>query len=766
VRLRSVEGLQGVRATRLSLALRFGPPGHDGSEVDKSKDCSVKCFVELLQQRPGLWLPEPAGDGCVMHVVLPPLLLQRAALGGIFCRLKVLLPGRITPSSLCTSLGVSVPLELTAVPLMGSKGGAAVGTATLSIGRLLSLDTQVQAARYLVGQVFSELQRPRASPGPGAAQHILLSLGPSCGWSPGAGLDRMLATTMDDIGRGILRLAVDNGHSECIKPLVRVACDLRALCTEDLRSPLTRAIERGDEALQALVEGAEDKLTDREVKAARKLSDALGDLGAGGSPAATVDRWEALAETVARAFPPPRRHRPAAGDPKSGEWTSRSPASRGMGSPQSDGGPSASDKWSGDAYILALEHCPTGRARRRLLCADGACSALWCVCLSNNLPSLARKLAVWIGLSMTTSPQDEFGSPQSRRRLLDISLGPGEKEAMLARALERGAQDERWLKVARVMVHLGSDVTGHTASGKSLLDLALEKADDGHNGFRDLTASLLAKLGGGVDHWERPMVLVEDTTAECPICMENLWTSTPTAFVSFTTAGGREGNAHVICGHFFCFDCASQQYMKQQSHNVTEFECPICRAKATEVMPMPDIAVNPRLWFQFLDMAGSGKIEKSTVVHTLEAMLPIDTELLHAALAAGVWAEWDKDGDDAIAESEFFDAGGLLEWVRMHQHELKAAEARGKSPGLGDPKAWFRHWDTARRGRLRRGELLRALCEEASVSSLEPKRIAALKEGIQAIWDRHAVDDMLTRDSVLKTEAANELKALVNEVKK
>merc|ERR1740121_2112981 len=125
---------------------------------------------------------------------------------------------------------------------------------------------------------------------------------------------------------------------------------------------------------------------------------------------AASEQWEALAEEVSRQFRP-----------------------------------QGSEVWSGDVYILALEHCPTGKARRRLLCAQGTCAALWRVSLCSDLPGLARKLAVWIGLSVNASPTPTLGdgpaSPHCRRQLLDVQLDAGVEDAMLARALERGTTD-------------------------------------------------------------------------------------------------------------------------------------------------------------------------------------------------------------------------------------------------------------------------------------------------------------------------------------
>lgn len=323
---------------------------------------------------------------------------------------------------------------------------------------------------------------------------------------------------------------------------------------------------------------------------------------------------------------------------------------------------------------------------------------------------------------------------------------------MLARAMEKATSDERWIRVAKGMVQIGACVSASRASGGSLLLFALDQADQGRSGFRELITALLEKLGSDVDHWDQPMVLLEDTTAECPICFETLWTSTPTAFVSFSSPQrGKEGTPHVICAHFFCFDCASQQYMKQQSQNVEQYFCPICRTPAREVMPLPDITVNPRLWFQFLDVENKSSIDRNTVVQALEAILPLDTEGLRDAMNDQYWDEWDKTKNGHITESEFFAPGGLLEWVRCHQHELAATRTRGPAPSLDEPEAWFKHWDWSQKKQLRRGDLLRALCEVARASSLETRKIQSLKASIEKIWERYVLRRRSSRSSSANT---------------
>jgi len=290
-------------------------------------------------------------------------------------------------------------------------------------------------------------------------------------------------------------------------------------------------------------------------------------------------------------------------------------------------------------------------------------------------------------------------------------------------------------------------------NGVSLLMFVLEQADRRVRGFSELLVSLIEKIGEQVDPWKHPTILFEENTAECPICMETLFTSTPSAFVSEDT--------RIRCGHFFCFDCASSQYMKQQAANATEFHCPICRAPAQEVMPLPDIAINPRTWFQFLDCEGNGRLDKNTVIQALEAMLPIDTELLRASLEEHCWAKWDKNRDDRISEPEFFAEGGLLEWSIRHLRELREAKRRGPAPPLEEPQRWFDHWDTAHYGRIGRGEALTALCEAARVSSLESRKIESLKKDIEALWSRYARGDFVSWEVFLKNNLAKQLAKIV-----
>lgn len=477
-------------------------------------------------------------------------------------------------------------------------------------------------------------------------------------------------------------------------------------------------------------------------------------------------RWEALATDVALYFGPPSALEHSVGETRSRllssepVLTSAAPALAPSHAPlgtaggalggagrQPAAGADAATRWRFDMYVLMLDVCPASKLRRRLL-STCVCAGLWKACLDEDRPDLARKLAVWIGVLFNND-----ASRISRRTLLDVPLAPCSDDTMLAHVLDKGIQDDRWLRVARALVHLGARTNASTLHGQPLLLFAMEQAEKGPTGFRELLASLLAQLGKGVDQWEKPTVLLEDSTAECPICLEPLWTSTPTAFVRYA----KDDSPHVICGHFFCFDCASAQFVKQQEQRSGEFHCPICRAQAQDLGPLPDIGTNPKLWFQFIDAESQGCIDRNTVAQALEVTLPIDTEKLREAMEASCWSDWDKQHSDHIRECDFFAPGGLLEWVRAHQHALQTAKERGPAPPLLQAEEWFMHWDASKRG-LKRADTLRAMCYEARVSSLEVKRVQKLKEAIQRVWDRHAsADGTLSRERFLRAGAAEEL---------
>eukprot|EP00928_Gymnodinium_smaydae_P022669 TRINITY_DN18969_c0_g2_i1.p1 TRINITY_DN18969_c0_g2~~TRINITY_DN18969_c0_g2_i1.p1 ORF type:complete len:902 (+),score=209.83 TRINITY_DN18969_c0_g2_i1:154-2859(+) len=813
VRLRCLEGLNpGGHPPKLSVGFRFGlgaasqggyPGGANAARGKKAPGDSAKCQMELVRDpSTGAWVPE-AGPGAAVRVSIPPPLMAQAAAagqGGLVCWIKVTAPGFVTANVLAISEPLCVPLEPRKVPLAAPKAPQEAISATLSIGWLVSFPVQSQLAAGLVSDLVAQLRQPEngaaASATGSRAAQLAAVLRPARGWASAVDVPGRLAHA-GGVGRSALRIAVDEGKLSCVQELLEARCDPRALGGSDLRSPLTAALEREDSDGRLAAALAPDRpgapgLGKEQWRVCGDLVRLLGKQrrqhrtpappasaasvasarlppqsaqsvqrgsASGGSVRDLSGRWEALARDIASHFAP-----------------ATSPGASSAAATSGENGGSSGRWMSADVFILALDICRTGRARRSLLCAPGACAALWRVCLDEDLPDVARQIAVWIGISLTGV---EDGAP-SRHDLLDVPLparrssptsiasssGDAEDGTMLAATLRRAAGDARWLRVARVLAQMGARATAAAAGapGPSPLLRLLDQADTERvPGFDGLLSLLLGKLGEDVDQWTSPTALLEERTAECPICFETLWTSTPTAFVGFGFPGGAGGpkaadEPHVICAHFFCFDCASQQYVKQQAQGKGEYHCPMCRVKAQDLWSLPDIAVNPRLWFRFLDTDGSRCVDRNTAVQALEATLPLDTENLRDAMSQSCWKEWAPSADSRIREADFFAQGGLLEWVRGHQHELAAARSRGAAPPLDQAEDWFKHWDRSKRDRLRRGDALRGLLEAAGVSSLETAKVRQLREAVAAVWARFAAaDGTLSRETFLAADVARVL---------
>eukprot|EP00434_Breviolum_minutum_P011790 symbB.v1.2.010405.t1/scaffold657.1/size175864/2 len=405
----------------------------------------------------------------------------------------------VKSSAFVISEPLDVPVVPNQVPLFSAKDPTKrVARAVLSIGRLFSAEAQALLARSLAQRVVALLREGPKMP---ELQNALDALKPSKGWSAAAGIPQVLAS-VETKGRTALRLAVDGGHWEFVHPLIEACCSLRCP-SQDLRSPLTAALEKGQEQALEL-----EKLgfSQEHLQLVGELSSAL----------RNADQLEEMAPRLAFHFAP---------DSGSG----------GLGSPTSSPErlpplPREASRisvkttdWSPDVFILALDYCRNGRSRRTFLFQADASAAIWRASLQLNLPALARKMAIWIGLSVSARSGD-----QSRSTLLDAPLYGD--DSILGRVVERAAEDAEWLAVARALLSVGASGTA-TCHGRPLYLFAQEQAEKKVPGFNDLLAPLLARIGQDMDQWRQPTALVEDRTAECPICFETLWTATPTAFV-------------------------------------------------------------------------------------------------------------------------------------------------------------------------------------------------------------------------------------------
>eukprot|EP00927_Polykrikos_kofoidii_P035591 TRINITY_DN30149_c0_g1_i1.p1 TRINITY_DN30149_c0_g1~~TRINITY_DN30149_c0_g1_i1.p1 ORF type:complete len:664 (-),score=87.64 TRINITY_DN30149_c0_g1_i1:566-2557(-) len=140
------------------------------------------------------------------------------------------------------------------------------------------------------------------------------------------------------------------------------------------------------------------------------------------------------------------------------------------------------------------------------------------------------------------------------------------------------------------------------------------------------------KDGLGKELMQHSGLLSIENAAECPVCYEPLCTSRPSALIS---ADGRR-----ICGHYFCLACARR----------LQFGCPVCRAQSSAgsrciAVPLPNIEKKPLQWFCMADVDGDRCLQQTEVVKALQAVLPLDADVLRRALESSPHGG-DCDSDD------------------------------------------------------------------------------------------------------------------------
>lgn len=124
---------------------------------------------------------------------------------------------------------------------------------------------------------------------------------------------------------------------------------------------------------------------------------------------------------------------------------------------------------------------------------------------------------------------------------------------------------------------------------------------------------------------------------------------------------------------------------------------------------------------------------RATLLRAIAAMLPVDADVLGAAIDEGGLG-CGPLGNEVTAAT--FLAGGLYAWVRRHEEEHRRCRERGPPPSFSDRAAWFAHWDFGQRGEITPGEVLRALLRSLSISSLDRKAVDELRRRLERMWDR------------------------------
>lgn len=282
-------------------------------------------------------------------------------------------------------------------------------------------------------------------------------------------------------------------------------------------------------------------------------------------------------------------------------------------------------------------------------------------------------------------------------------------------ALER-AHESAWQRVAdRIVGQLKPDQKPYWMSPPAL-KYAIQEIQRGRSQYRILLQSFLNYLGASEekDFLADPCVLAARGGAECPICLEPLCRSTPTAFVA----------DRAICLHFLCINCA-RGYSSSTNSQGDALRCPECRRHAVDMQPLPSMCQDPLTCFEFLS-GDENYLARPMLLRTLSALLPLDSEALEAQ----------GDALDPEVRAEDFISNPLFVWVWRHlQEHQRCMQRSSAAPNLEDRRAWFKYWNFSNTGRLTRSEVLRAILRSFRVTSLEKQKISDLRSRVEKVWD-------------------------------
>lgn len=284
-------------------------------------------------------------------------------------------------------------------------------------------------------------------------------------------------------------------------------------------------------------------------------------------------------------------------------------------------------------------------------------------------------------------------------------------------ALER-ADENAWQRVAdRIVGQLKPDQKPYWMSPPAL-KYAIQEIQRGRSQYRILLQSFLDYLGATEEKefLADPCVLAgQRGGSECPICLEPLCRSTPTAFVA----------DRAICLHFLCVNCA-RGYASSTNSQGDALRCPECRRHAVDMQPLPSMCQDPLTCFEFLS-GEENYLARPMLLRTLSALLPLDSEALEAQ----------GDALDPEVRAEDFISNPLFVWVWRHlqEHQQWMLRSSSAAPNLDDRRAWFKYWNFSNTGHLTRREVLRAILRSFRVTSLEKQKISDLRSRVEKVWD-------------------------------
>ena len=225
---------------------------------------------------------------------------------------------------------------------------------------------------------------------------------------------------------------------------------------------------------------------------------------------------------------------------------------------------------------------------------------------------------------------------------------------------------------------------------------------------------------------------------ECTICLEPLCFNGPGGLVD--SRGKR------VCPHNF--HCACVQSLGEHK------QCPLCRIDFARTVPLPNPQTNPREWFSFVDVDGSGSLEYQEVTDGLLACLPLDWRRIEADMDK-LFPQWAVKG--RVDLTQFSKPDGVLSYIMAHYAVKKA---KPEPPDLrAHREDWFRYWDVIDgdgNGKLDKGEICRALIKTLHLSGAARSGIGDTLDNIWCLFDHDGsgsveLSEFIARDGLADT---------------
>jgi len=162
--------------------------------------------------------------------------------------------------------------------------------------------------------------------------------------------------------------------------------------------------------------------------------------------------------------------------------------------------------------------------------------------------------------------------------------------------------------------------------------------------------------------------------------------------------------------------------------------CLFCGIKFRFRRKIPDIELDPKGWFQTVDVDRSGGLTPKEIGRVLAAQLPVDRKALEALLMK-YWMKWDADKSGEVDQTEFFASKrGLLAFLKKKRHLFKRFEPEMDAPDIrDDPQTWFEYFDQDKSGALDKCEVLRGLIISFALSR-DPRICLNLRMVLDAVW--------------------------------